>query len=455
MAVDATTRYEDTSFWARQLGPYTPAPAVAGDLRVDVAVVGAGFTGLSTARELRESSPGTSVAVLESAVVGYGASGRNGGFSMTLFGMEPEVTILRWGEARMVEAHRYMERAVAYVKALVEQHALDSDYRHTGFIRVSYNERQLRRLHKSHALYRRLGLDGGMTLLARDDLARRFHTPRYVGGLAERETGIMNPCKHVRELKRLAVAAGAQVFEQTPVLNVVRGGGRVRLVTPGGTVLADKVVFATNAYSRLLPGVRELRSKQAPVWTFQVVTAPLGDEGWRALGWDGREAFEDNRQLIHYFRPTVDGRITMGGGDVTGPFGDGMDHDFAPRIWRHLEAHVRWLFPQLRDVAVEYRWGGPVSVNLDLTPEIGFLGDERTIFSTGCIGHGVSMTHLNGRLIADLLLGRKTDLTDFWIVNRKAVPWPPEPFVFLGKQAIRGILRVWDAVDERGLPRLA
>jgi glycine/D-amino acid oxidase-like deaminating enzyme len=294
-----------------------------------------------------------------------------------------------------------------------------------------------------------------MTFLAREELTRQFTTRRYLGGLAERETGIMNPCKHVRELKRLAVAAGAQVFEQTPVVNVMRGGGPITLVTPGGAVRADKVVLATNAYSRLLPGVRELRRKQAPVWTFQVVTAPLGEEGWRSLGWEQRQSFEDNRQFIHYFRPTVDGRITMGGGDITGPFGDGIDHDFAPRIWRHLEDHLRWLFPQLRDVAFEYRWGGPVSVNLDLTPEIGFLGDERVIFSTGCIGHGVSMTHLNGKLIADLLLGKRSELTDFWIVNRKAIPWPPEPFGFLGKQLIRGVLQAWDAVEERGLSRTA
>jgi glycine/D-amino acid oxidase-like deaminating enzyme len=370
---------------------------------------------------------------------------------MKLFGMEPEVTVMRWGRERMVAAHRYMERAVAYVRSLVETHGLDSDYRHTGFIRVSYGDRQLRRLHKTAALYRSLGLDDDLTVLSADELREQFHTDRYRGGLFERETGIMNPCKHVRELKRLATAAGVQVFERSPVVDIQRVGGRLRVVTPGGALVADKLVLATNAYSRRVPGLPELRRRQAPVWTFQVVTEPLSDAQWSAIGWAQRQSFEDNRQLIHYFRPTVDGRITMGGGDITGPYGDGLDHDFSPRIWRHLEDHLRWIFPQLRNVSFDYRWGGPVSVNLDMAPEIGFLGDERVVYFTGCIGHGVSMTHLNGRLIADLLCGKRTDLTDFWIVNRSAIPWPPEPLSFLGKQVLRGVLRAWDMIEERGL----
>jgi glycine/D-amino acid oxidase-like deaminating enzyme len=149
----------------------------------------------------------------------------------------------------------------------------------------------------------------------------------------------------------------------------------------------------------------------------------------------------------------VDGRISMGGGDVETPFGDGLDHDFSPRIWRHLEEHLHWIFPQLRGLGFEYRWGGPVSVNLDMTPEVGFVGDERVIYATGYIGHGVSLSHLNGRLIADLLAGEQTELTDFWVVNRKAIPWPGEPLSFLGKKLVRGVLRAWDLVEERGLQR--
>jgi glycine/D-amino acid oxidase-like deaminating enzyme len=247
------------------------------------------------------------------------------------------------------------------------------------------------------------------------------------------------------------VEAGVQVHERTPVEFIDRSSGAIRLTTPGGKVTAGKLVVAANAYASSLRGLPKLRSRQTPMWTFQVVTAPLSAAQWASLGWDAQQSFEDNRQLVHYFRPTVDGRITMGGGDITAPSAGHFDHDFAPRIWRHCEQHLKWIYPQLRDVAIEYRWGGPVSVNVDMTPEIGFIGDERVIFSTGCIGHGVSLTHLNGRLIADLLAGRQTDLTDFWIVNRKAVPWPPEPLSFIGRHVIHRGLQFWDYLEERKL----
>jgi glycine/D-amino acid oxidase-like deaminating enzyme len=447
MPVGSLSQFEETSFWARSYGPYLPSPPVAGDLAVDVAVIGGGFTGLSTAFEFARDNPGATVAVLEAAVVGYGASGRNGGFNMKLFGLEPEFTKLRWGRERTIAAHRYAQRAVAWVKRLIEEHELDSDYRHTGMFRVSYSASQLRRLERTYWFMRELGLDDDLSYHGRDELRREFHTTRYAGAIYERETGILNPCKHVRALKGLALAAGVAVHEQ-----ITRAGGTIRLRTAAGTVTAEKLVVATNAYSGALEGLPTLAARQMPMWTFQVVTAPLTAGQWESIGWKNQQSFEDNRQLVHYFRPTVDGRITMGGGDVTMP-PRGFDHDFAPRLWSHCEAHLKWIFPQLRDVAIEYRWGGPVSVNLDMTPEIGFIGDERVIYSVGCIGHGVSLTHLNGRLIADLLSGRKTELTDFWIVNRKAIAWPREPLAFLGRHVIHKGLRLWDYLEQRSVGR--
>lgn len=451
MPVGLQSLYEESSFWSRCYGAYAPSPPLEGDIAVDVAIIGGGYTGLSTAIEFRRDHPGSSVAVLEAAVVGYGASGRNGGFNMTLFGLEPEVTKLRWGRERTIDSHRYAQRAVAWVKRIIEENSLDSDYRHTGMLRVSYTPRQLQRLEGTLRLMRELGLDDDITFRTAEELRREFHTDRYIGALSQRETGILNPCKHARELKRLAVAAGARVFEQTPVDLIERSAGNIRLQTRGGMVTAQKLVVATNAYTSALRGLPKLKSRQTAMWTFQVVTEPLSAEQWASLGWNGRESFEDNRQLVHYFRPTVDGRITMGGGDVATHGRGHFDHDFAPHIWRHCEEHLRWIFPQLGEAAIEYRWGGPVSVNVDMTPEIGFIGDERVVYSTGCIGHGVSLTHLNGRLIADLLGERRTELTDFWIVNRKSIPWPPEPLSYIGRNVIHRGLQFWDYLEERAL----
>ncbi len=453
MPVDTGSRYEEKSFWLRDYGPYTPNPPLQGDLAVEVAIVGGGFTGLSTAREFKRDNPGASVAVVEGEVVGYGASGRNAGFSMKLFGLEPEVTKWRWGAERTVQAHRFMQQAVSHVRQLIDEHDLQSDYRHTGLIRVAYSPQQLKRLEKTYALFQELGLDDDMSFATKAELQDEFITDRYAGGLVETDSGILNPCKHVRELKRLAVDAGVDVYERTPVERISREGDSVVIHTATGRITAKKLVLATNAFSRSIAGLPKLTSRQAPVWTFIVITEPLTDAQWADIGWLNRQSFEDNRQLIHYFRPTVDGRILMGGNDIAIPFGRGFDHDFAPAIWRRCEAHLKWIFPQLRDVDIAYRWGGPVSVNLDMTPEVGFIGDERVIYATGYLGHGVSMSQLNGRLIADLLSERRTELSEFWIVNRKALPLPGNTLAFAATHAIRTGLTLWDRLEERSLRR--
>lgn len=275
--------------------------------------------------------------------------------TIPVFGLEPEITVLRWGRERMAAAHRFMERALAFVRDLVEKHELDSDYRHNGFVRVSYTPGQLKRLRKNLDLYRSLGIEHDLRYLTAEELRSQLQTERYLGGLFERETGLLNPCKHVRELKRLAEAAGAQVFEESPVVRIRHEGGGMRVETPDGSVRAEKLVLATNSYSRKVPDLPRIRSRQTPAWTYLVVTDPLSDAQWESIGWADRQGFEDSRQLVHYFRPTVDGRIAMGGGDAGTLFSDGMDHDFSPRIWRHLEEHLHWIFPQLSDVGFAYR----------------------------------------------------------------------------------------------------
>lgn len=451
MPVTKLSLYEEKSFWLRNYGDYQPNPPLDGDCTVDVAIVGGGFTGLNTAWQFKKDNPNARVVVLEGEIVGYGASGRNGGFSMKLFGLEPEVTVLRWGEQRMIEAHHYMQRAVAHVKQLIEEHDLQSDYEHTGFFRVSYTDKQLKRLEKTYGLFQKLGLDDDMHWCSGEALRDEFKNERYIGGMYESETGILDPCKQVREIKRLAQAAGVEIHETSPVSFIEHRGNSVFLTTPRGNVTADKLVIATNAWSRLIRSRETLKSRQFPLWTYQVVTEPLSAEQWQSIGWDKRQSFEDNRQFVHYFRPTADGRITMGGGDVQTPDSESMDRDFAPGIWRHCEAHLKWIYPQLQDVRYEYRWGGPVSINMDFAPEIAFLRDERIIYSGGCIGHGVSLTHLNGRLIADLLNGNKTELTDFWIVNRKALRLPGNRLSYMGGKVVRHGLHAWDWWEERGL----
>lgn len=441
--------YADKSFWLATYGPYAPNPPLQGDLAVDVAIVGGGFTGLATAINLRKESPGLTVAVLEAEAIGFGASGRNGGFSMTLFGLEPAVTKTFFGHQRTVEAHRYMERAVDYVDSLIKEHAIQSDYWFPGFLRAATTPGYVRRIQHDLEILTSLGVTGIQWLEA-GQIRAEVDSPRFLGGWWEPRCGLLNPAKQARQLKRVAQLLGAQIFEDTPV-SEIRRGEKLTLHTSQGTVTAQKIVLATNAYSHLLP---QLRSKQVPAFTHMVVTEPLTAAQLSTIGWANRQGIEDARNLVHYFRLTVDNRLMIGGSDVSISYGHDMQRDLNPRVFNDLERDLVWLFPTLHGVHFTHRWGGPVSVPVDLAPAIGHLGDQRLVYSLGCVGHGVSMTHLNGRLLADLVLERKTDLTDVWFVDRRLIPWPPEPLRLVASQAIRSYLRLEDALYERGIEDL-
>ncbi len=452
MTNDKDSLLTSQSFWQHDYGHYSPNPALTENLNADVAIIGGGFTGLNTAWQFKKDNPNARVVVLEAAIIGFGASGRNAGFSTKLFGMEPELVVLRWGKQKMIDAQHYMDMAVAHTKDLIEQNGFQSDYQHTGMLRVSYSQKQLNRIKKTYQLYQELGIDGDLTWLDKHQVQQDFHSDRMIGGIFDADTGVLNPCKQVRELKRLAESAQVAIYETSPVTHIEKTASAIILNTPNGRVSADKVVIATNAYSRQVPDARSLKNKQYPLWTYQVVTEPLTAAQWESIGWKDRQSFGDNRHMLHYFRPTVDGRIAMGGGDAV-TYKTGSAHEIAsPMSWQHCEAHLKWIYPQLKDVRIDYRWGGPVSINADMVPEISFIEDERMIYSGGCFGHGVALTHLNGRTIADLLSGAKTELTDFWIVNRTCIPMPGDALSFLGGRMARHALKAYDWWEERSLP---
>ncbi len=439
------------SFWESQQGKPTGQKKLTQDIKVDVAIIGGGFTGLSTAREIKKDQPSLDVAVVEASYVGYGASGRNGGFNMTLFGLEPEVTLMRWGKQKTSDAQNYLVKAVHYVRDLVAEYNIDSDYEHSGMVRVAYSDAQLKRLEHSLEIFEKMGAASQYEFKTEAQIQNSIHSPKFRAGVHEKNSGILNPYKHVRELKRLAEDVGADVYENTPVISVERNGKTIKLQTPSGTVTCKKLVIAVNAWSGKIQGLPRIRSRQTPVWTSQVVTEKLSDQQWKDIGWEARESIEDNRQLIHYFRRTACGRFTMGGGNVAFPSKNTIGKMDTAKTWAELEAHIKWLFPSLKNISMDYKWGGPVSVNLDMTPEIGFIGDERIIYANGCIGHGVSLTQLNGRTIADLILENKTELTDFWVINRKAIPWPPSIIGGAAIRTITGGLKLWDKIEERKL----
>ncbi len=438
--------FTEKSFWLSSQ-EYTPGPALADAIDVDVAIVGGGFTGLCSAYFLKKLEPNLEVALLESQVIGFGASGRNGGFNMTLFGLTMSITALRFGKALAKEAHSYMERAVDLLRDLVGDLSIDCDYEHPGFLRVATSERYKKRILHEIELAHSLGIEG-IEWLDKNTLKEQVRSPLYLGAWWEPRCGLVNPAKLAWGWRKIIQAQGVRVFENTPVSKIAPEQGKVALTTPEGRVSADKVVLATNAYSHLIP---QLRRKQVPVWTYIVLTEPLSDAHFGEIGWQNRQGIEDARNLVHYYRLTADNRLLMGGRDIALSYGDDMERDYDEDTFARLERDVEQIFPPLHRIKFTHRWGGPVSVTLDMAPAMGYLGDRRIVYSLGCLGHGVSLTHLNGRTVADLILERQTDLTDTFFVNRKTIPYPPEPIRNLVSRAILGYMHLEDRIfDPKG-----
>jgi glycine/D-amino acid oxidase-like deaminating enzyme len=437
------------SMWLETAGAYTPQPRLEGDVAVDVAIVGGGYTGIATAYELRRADPGLRVAVVEAREVGFGGSGRNGSFAMTVVGLGFQGTQMLKGKEFLRRAHVYMMRAVDELWELVRREELDADAIRPGFLRVGTTPGYVKRLQGEVRLMNELGFDD-IHWLEGDEVRRRVDSPLHLGALWEPRLVLVHPLKLVRAERELALRHGAAVYENSQVTRVVQGGNGTpyRVETAHGALVAEKVAFCTNAYSHLFP---QLRRKQVPAFTHMLCTEPLTAEQKARVGWEGQEGLEDARNLIHHYRLTLDDRITFGGGPVGFTWGNSLYRDDDPEAWRQVEARFRQTFPMLDDVRISHRWGGPFSVTVDITPAMGFVGGPRAVYSLGCIGHGVSMTHLNAQTLRDLLLERKTELLDGPFLNRRMIPWPPEPLRSAAGYALRAALMAEDWTRERPL----
>ena len=434
--------YKEKSYWMTTRD-YKPNDSLKGPVDADVAVIGGGFTGLSTSYHLKKEEPGKSIALIEAEVIGFGASGRNAGFSMTKFGLIHSITAFRFGNAKTIEAHEYNCRAVDLLQELIKKLKLDCDYEHTGFLMVATCKKQQERMeHEFEFVTKKLGIKE-IDWIGENELRARVNSPMYMGGAWwEPRTGILNPAKLAWSWKSVIERLGVKVYENSPVTEILRDGRRYLIKTPEGQVRARKIVLATNAWSHHFS---QTRRKQVPVWTYIVLTEPLKQKHLREIGWRGREGIEDFRDLVHYYRLTADNRIVLGGRDVGLLYGYDMpaQKDIDEHVFESLKSDMVEMFPQLSGVTFTHQWGGPVSVPMDIAPAMGYAGSKDIVYSLGCCGHAVSMTHLNGRTLTDLLLEKKTDLTEAFFVNRTTFPWPPEPFRNVIARAIRGILR-WD-----------
>lgn len=419
----------------------SPRPALPGPIVADVAIVGAGFTGLWTAYYLTAADPSLRVAVLEKEIAGYGASGRNGGWCSALFPTPAPLLARRHGRNAVIAMQRAMNSTVDEVGRVVAAEGIDCHWHKGGTVTVARTPAQLRRARAAVDEARKYGFgEHDLALLGPDEAAKRCGATGVLGGTYTPHCAAIHPARLVRGLAMAAEGRGVTIYEGTPALRLRRGA----VDTPFGTVRAPVVVRATEAYTSGLPG---LRRAVAPIYSLMVATPPLPDSFWADAGLAERETFADYRRLIIYGQRTVDGRLAFGGRGAPYHFGSRIKpgYDSEPRVFAALRRTLAELFPALGDVPVTHSWGGPVGISGDWSASVGLDRETGLGWAGGYVGDGVGTSNLAGRTLSDLILGVESNVDTLPWVGHRSPRWAPEPLRWLGINAIRKLVTWADA----------
>ncbi len=388
-----------TGCWWDQTVEPPDLPTLDTDIRADVAVVGAGFTGISTALHLAEQ--GADVVVLEAETVGWGASGRNGGFCCLGGSMASDDLIDRkYSKHDRLAWRRTEKAAVELVSDLVERLNIDVDRHSDGETRLAHSARAARALEtEARQAEENYGLPP--ILIEGGNLARHGMSGSFHGALTMPVGFALNPRKYLLGLANAALQAGARIFSLSPVLGVEETAGNVQLETASGSVRADQVVIATNGYSsENMP--RQMAGRYMPVQSNVLVTRPLSEAELQQQGWTSRQMCYDSLNLLHYFRLMPDNRFLFG--MRGGLFSSARAEESARRA---TEEHFRSCFPAWSEVEIDYAWSGFVCLSRTLFPFVGPLQGSNRISAALCYhGNGVAMASYAGALLADRLSGR-------------------------------------------------
>jgi glycine/D-amino acid oxidase-like deaminating enzyme len=430
--MSTTGSYRKLSLWLDTVpGTLVPGEPLSGDLDVDVAIAGAGYTGLWTAYYLARAEPGLRVAVFEREIAGFGASGRNGGWCSALFPASLGKLARMAGRDAAIAMGRAMQQTVDEVGDVAAAEGIDCHWAKGGTVQLARSGPQLERARAEVAEAREFGFgDGDLRLLTAAEARGLVAAAGVLGGTYTPHCAAVHPGRLVRGLAAAVQRHGVAVFERTPVTRIEPG----RLITPMGTVRARYVIRATEGYTPQLPGQRRAI---APVYSLMIATPPLPDSAWDELGLAGRPTFGDLRHLIIYGQRTADGRFAFGGRGAPYHLGSSIRPSFdrAPAVFRALRHTLAELFPALRDVPVTHAWGGPIGVPRDWCASAGLDRSTGLGWAGGYVGDGVSTTNLAGRTLTDLILGRDTSITRLPWVGHRSPRWEPEPLRWLGANA--------------------
>jgi len=442
--------YRRYSFWLETCGDdLTPRPPLDGSTTADVAILGAGFTGLWTAYYLLKRDPSLRVVLLEAEIAGFGASGRNGGWCFSGFPVSPRRLQERYGTevARSIVLQMY--QSVNEVGRVCQEEQIDAHYAKTGALTVARAQHHMRVLEERYEDYRQLGLEQHYALLDANQTEEHLRVSRAVGALLIKEGATIQPARLARGLARTVERLGATLYEQTRVVRLVPGRP-ARLVTEQGDVTASVVVVAGEAYLVSLP---EFRRTLIPLTSHIVLTEQLDQELWQQIGWERREVVGGLGPMAGYLNKTVDGRIAFGAYRSVYPFGsrirDELDRQEA--IFAHARNAACDWFPQLRGKRFTHAWGGVFGVPRDRMPTMSFDPRAGIACGFGYTGQGVATANLTGRVLADLITGTESELTALPMTIHRPRLWEPEPLRWLGITLVRwSLARLERTAEKKG-----
>jgi glycine/D-amino acid oxidase-like deaminating enzyme len=422
-------KYRQLSFWHDTVpDDLTPRPPLPGELDVDVAIIGGGLTGLWTAYYLAKSDPGLRIAILEKHIAGFGASGRNGGWCSALFPASTAALERRHGLEPALAMRRAMIDTVDEVGRVIAAEGIDCDFAKGGTISYARSAVHRRAAIAEVAEAAKYGVDA-VTL-------------RADGSTLDPACARVHPAKLVRGLARVVERLGVAIYEQTEVLDFAPH----TVSTTRGTVRAGSIVLATEGYGASLA---KTHRTVLPLYSLMIATEPFSDETWSAMGVEHGQTFTDFRHLIVYGQRTADNRVAFGGRGARYHWGSSIhdSYDRSPAVFAHLKRALEELFPQLGDVAVTHRWGGPLGVPRDWHAAVRFDPATGIASAGGYVGDGLSTTNLAGRTLADLLTGTATNLTELPWVGHDSGRWETEPWRFAGANLGMLAMRIADTEE--------
>jgi glycine/D-amino acid oxidase-like deaminating enzyme len=447
------TDYRKYSFWMENPGDdLTPRPALAQSTDVDVAILGGGYSGLWTAYYLLRTVPGLKVAVVEKEIVGYGASGRNGGWCSSKFPVTPGMLIHRYGRERARALMLAMNDAVDDVGRVCEQENIDAHFHNGGILTLARTQSHVPMLRASLDGYTRLGLEQQYQWLSAEEALDRVRVTNICAAMFARENASLQPARLARGLARAIERRGGVIYEGTQVLDFKRGS-TPSLITPAGEIRAKQaVVLAGESYLTRLP---KLHRVVLPVYSLIVLTEPLSDSQWAQIGWEERESMASYNYTVDYLTRTADGRILFGSRGAPYRFGSRIsdDQDRHPATHAYIKNLVREWFPMLKDVKFTHEWGGSVGMPRDWMPMAAFDPATKIATARGYTGQGVSTTNLLGKIVAELVSGKRTGLSDLPVAQRQSPNWEPEPLRWLAVRYMQNAFFRIDAAGKQGKPK--